>query len=346
MIRLNKKFIILAVIILAFFLFPPAQRGLFVVPVFINIAVQEGVWRPLELITRKPTIEKHTIQSNSDRVLKADLYLPAGRKQQASFVVFAPFAGDLLKDPRIVNIGMTFSRAGFAVLIPWRDEGPALRPEHIEDVIASFLFLQKHPRVNADNVGLLGISYGTGPVTLASVNQRIRDQVRFLVSFNGYYDLRSAIRFVATGDYEFNGVSGRTEPDPWVRNLLRDYLKTHNISAEIIDRLMDEPENFDTILASIPGLEEELRLFSPVAVVSDLRVPLLLNHNVDDPAIPHTESLRFAEAAQGIVPTTLSITSIFKHGEIKPISKKTLIENYLPSLRDSFKFIYKLLSYR
>lgn len=344
--RPNKKFIILVIIILALLSFPPVRTGLLTVPVFINIAVQEGTWRPLGLTTRASSIEKHVIQSNADRALAADLYLPAGRKQHAAFVVFAPFAGDGLKDPRFVNLGMTFSRAGFAVLIPWREEGAVLQPKHVEDVIASFLFLQKHPRVNAGRVGLFGISYGTGPVVLAAVDQRIQDNVQFLVSFNGYYDLRTAMRFVVTGDYEWNDVSGHTEPEQWVRDLLRDNLKIRGLPAKTVERLMDEPENFDAILALHPQFEEELRLLSPATVVGKLSSPLLINHNVDDPTIPHTESLRFADAARGIVPTTLSITSIFVHGEVKPITGKTLREDYLPSMRDTFTFLYQLLSYR
>ncbi len=342
----SKKIIIFVSIVLALLLFPPVRTGLLTVPVFVNIAVQEGNWRPLQLISRKPTIEKHVILSSSDRVLEADLYLPAGKKQHAAFVVVAPFAHGGLQDPRLVNLAMTFSRAGFAVLIPWHEKGQVLQPKEVEDVIASFMFLQKHPRVNTARIGLFGISYGTGPVMLAAVDRRIQDNVQFLVSFNGYYDLRTAMRFVITGDYEYKGVSGHVEPEQKKRDLLRDNLKTRGVSAEIIDRLMDEPENFNTILASIPGLEEELRLFSPAAVVSDLKAPLLINHNVDDLAIPHTESLRFADAAQEIVPTTLSITSIFVHGDIKPISRKTLVEDYIPSLSGIFKFLYQLLSYK
>ncbi len=344
--RPSKKFIIFAVITLSVLLFPPVRIGLLTVPVLVNIVAQEGAWRPLGLITRKPSIEKHIIPSNFDRVLTADLYLPAGRKPRAAFVVFVPFAGGGLQDPRLVNLGMTFSRAGFAVLIPWRDDGAVLQPEHIEDVIASFLFLQKHPRVNASRVGLFGISYGAGPMVLAAVDPRIQDQVQFLVSFNGYYDIRTAMRFIVTGEYAFNDVSGHTEPEQWVRDVMRDNLKIRGLPQETIERLMSEPENFDAILVSHPQFEEELRLLSPATVVDKLKSPLLINHNVDDPAIPYTESLRFAEAARGIVPTTLSITSIFVHGEIKPISQKTLVEDYLPSLHDTFRFLYKLLSYR
>jgi hypothetical protein len=66
------------------------------------------------------------------------------------------------------------------------------------------------PNEALQNVGLLGISYGGGPVLVAASQQQMKSKIHFVVSIGGYYDLLHAMEYSITGKHP----GGGTRPPP------------------------------------------------------------------------------------------------------------------------------------
>jgi dienelactone hydrolase len=86
----------------------------------------------------------------------------------------------------------------------------------VDDIVASFNYLSSlKDRVDEEKMGLMGFSYGAGPTFMAAASPSIHGQVKFLVSFGGYYDPVNVIRFITTGGYEYGNEKGFLKPDPY-----------------------------------------------------------------------------------------------------------------------------------
>lgn len=346
--RRTRALAILGVTVVAFLFFAPQVRSALVAPlVFINIAVQEGAWRPLEFLTREPTREEHTITSTSGRILAIDLYVPAGSGRHPAMIIYVPLAGGGQRDTRLVNLAESFAQAGFVVMIPWSDDDQEiLNQKDVEDIVSVFSFLLQHDRVDPSRAGLFGISYGNGPIFLAAADERIRDDVSFVASYAGYYDLSEAMRYVVTGQYSYGEIREYLEPEPWVRGLMRDNLLAYGVTEERIDAFFDSPERFDELLAAEPYLMDALQSLSPSGVRDRIRARTIISHSTGDRTIPYTESLKLKDALSGSVPTTLSIVNIFVHGETVPVTARTVLKNYVPSFSAGYAFLYHILMMR
>ena len=60
-----------------------------------------------------------------------------------------------------------------------------------EDILRSFQYLIGHEHAVHQGGGMIGMSFGTGSMLLAAADSGIRDKVRVLATFGGYYGLRN-----------------------------------------------------------------------------------------------------------------------------------------------------------
>ncbi len=74
------------------------------------------------------------------------------------------------------------------------------------------------PESSLRNVGLLGISYGGGPVLVAASRPDVKDRIHFVVSIGGYYNLLHAMEYSITGKYP--GAGTLPPPDQWGRMII------------------------------------------------------------------------------------------------------------------------------
>lgn len=162
----------------------------------INVLVPVGDWRPLQWLTRAPFQKKHEIKSVTGRTLTLYLYRPMSGKIRTGLVIYTPLIGPGPQDPRLINLADTFARSGFTVVIPWRmEEQQIVTPRDVGDVVSTALFLKN--QIGAEKIGLMGLSYGNGPVVVAAADPELQKSVSFVVSFAGYYDLGNAAQFCA-----------------------------------------------------------------------------------------------------------------------------------------------------
>lgn len=330
----SKLKILLAIafaVLLAILLIPSIRVGLKTVAVAVNVLVPQGDWRPLQWLTKTPLQEQREIQSVDGRTLTLYMYRPNVKKPRSAMVIYTPLIGPGPQDPRLINLADTFARSGFVVVIPWRlEDQQIITSKDVGDVISTALFLKNHPELRIEKLGLMGLSYGNGPVIAAAADPRMKDNVSFVVSFGGYYDLLNVARFVTSGDFSYGNIKGHLEPDSYTRDILKKTLAYHGLAEE---NFLESAE-----------FTELRRVLSPSYYIEQSAAEFFILHSTDDRYVPYTESMRLRDARSGRAPTHFALTTIFEHGDYKPLTWQNMRRLYLPTVGDFYKFLYLILS--
>jgi pimeloyl-ACP methyl ester carboxylesterase len=307
---------------------------------------------------RTPLPSRRSISYEIDgRHYTGDVYLsPEGVRAGIVLVPGVVPAGK--DDGRLVALAYTLARLQFAVLTPDLAglRSYQVRKSNIREVADTFRYLVSRPDwAPQGRAGVAGFSYGAGPVLLATLQPDVREQVRFVVTLGGYYDLQSIVTYFTTGYYR--GKSGDQwiyqQPNPyikWVFTLSNADLLEHAEDREVLGELArhmtndvgDEPEvplqhlkpdaralvalltNEDparvpTLIAQLPSrIRDELNGLNPaIQDLSRFRAQAILIHGRSDTMIPYTESVALARA---LPPerVQLFLTEGFAHVDIKP----------------------------
>lgn len=313
---------------------PEALLRLKTIATAINLLIPQGDWRPLQVFTREPISEDEVITSLSGRKLAIQLWRPKNitKKTVPGIVIYTPFIHGGRDDQRIINLALTFARAGFLVAAPWRSEDPfIINLKDIEDVVSTVFFLRRDARLKLNHCGLFGISVGNGPVLAAAADPRIRESVSFIISFAGYYDVQNVLQFIRTGRYSYKSIRGRAEPDPYAREILAKALDFYNSTS--VESLLNDPE-----------FKKLVQVLSPCSFIDQLKAEFFIIHSSDDIMIPYTESLRLADALRDRVPVHFAQTNVFEHGTYRKFSFRNILHYYLPSMTEFLRLLSSLLS--
>ena len=327
--RLITLLLIPLAVLVAVGLLPVVRSRLLAASVTLNLLVPEGRWRPLEVWTRAPERSRRSVESSSGRTLTVDLYTPKdSRAFHPALIVYTPFIGGGLDDSRLINLASTFARAGFVVAVPWREgEAQIVSTRDVDDIVATAQLVEG----TSGSVGLFGMSYGTGPVFAAAADDRISDEVDFIISLNGYFDLKNVIDFIQTGSFAYKELAGQIEPHSYPQEILTANLAELNISLEQYQR----SDQFT-------ALREEL---SPASFVPVINAQLFIIHSTADTFIPYTESLRLHEAARAAgMRSSLVLTDVIEHGSYRPLTVQAVRRYYLPAGQQIYALILSLLS--
>ena len=155
--------------------------------------------RPLEWVTGKPRIMRVAIPYGNS-FLNADLYMPANPANINKVLLAIHGANQNGKDdPRLVNAGQSFARAGVVTLIPdFPDISPQrFTPQAHEEIVAVYIWVTR--RFSGKRSGMIAFSVAAGPMFIAAADERINHQIDYLISFGGYYALKEVFRNVTTG---------------------------------------------------------------------------------------------------------------------------------------------------
>jgi len=338
----------------------------------------------LEKASPRPVVKEVDWESPLG-LMKADLYLPHPEGKRGGILLNHGVIDTGKDDPRLKRFASVLCRAGFVVFVPDLKGMRAFRiaPSDIEEIKAAFSHLLSRQEVRPDSCGLFGFSYGVGPTIIAACRPEIRDQVRFVVSFGGYYDLKNVLSFIATGHFEFQGHRYFRKPQEygkWVflannldwiesaedRAVLRRILKVklrdeHAPIDSFLSQLGGEGRNVLNLLSHAdpsqtesfiqklpPAIRSSMTALAVAPVFKDLRASLILAHGEDDDLIPFTETLRLAQAAPHPEEVYMRILKTFSHmdPEQKPLTPGNLFSFYLPEGWKLFLLTYQLLGYR
>lgn len=309
----------------------------------------------LKTITCSPRREAVFYQSNQ-QTIQADLYLP--KQPPLAALVLSPGLAEAGKDdPRLQAFATSLARARFLILVPDLPNLRALkvRKEDVQHLVNSVHYLMT--RDDTDDVLPLGMgafSYTVGPTVLAALNPSIHEQLDFVLSIGGYYDLNQVIRFFTSGYFQHQDEWLYLQPNQygkWVfvlsnADLLsaesdRDALsqmaqrKLQSPAAALDDMKPGLTEDGYAVLALIQNNDRSL---SPALIaalpreirnelealnlanksLSQLSARLLLIHGTDDSIIPFSESVALHNAAGG-KQSELFLIDGLAHVDIRPL---------------------------
>src|SRR5215469_6225528 len=241
----------------------------------------------------------------------------------------------------LVRISEGLAQSGFEVFVPDFAEMRKLHltPEESGRIKKAFQFIGR-------DAGVACFSYGCGPAIAAAADPGIRDHVRFVLAFGGYFDIREALEFLVTG------------PEPPVAWAKSDYLAANpDLGATAAERRQvvglfasAAPEEFQTRFRNLPGsVQSWLKAISPSNCLPQLRAPLILVHGLEDPVIPSQQSVEFAQAARARgLDCSLTLLRMYGHvNQVRPpIGVSSLVRFYIPEALRLLRVVNRLTSYR
>ncbi|MBE9555742.1 MAG: alpha/beta hydrolase [Proteobacteria bacterium] len=301
--------------------------------------VQAGAG-PSELKEQTPVPACETITYRRNGVSRvADIYRPGGGEPALAGLLLSPGADpDGKDDPRFIAFAETMARARFEVVAP---DIPGLRElrvraadsDHIRDAL--LMLSERRAKAGDATVGVIAISFATGPTTIALLSPDVKGRAHFMLYIGGYYDLEAVITFFTTGWYRDGGDGALKHREPnsygkWFFAVSNgDFIDDPDDQALIEwmgRRRLDDPDAdlsqavsrlgpqgravYDLLTNTDPDLVPGLLARQPPRVraeiaaldlkrrdLSGLDARFLLVHGNDDTVIPESQSIAFAAKA-------------------------------------------------
>ena len=288
--------------------------------------------KPQEWVARDPEWREVRFPTADGEGL-AHLILPGGSGKHSAVMFFLGVVVDPPReDSRVVALAEGLARSGMVVMIPWSETQLQQRivPEDIGDLVWAFQYLSALDEVDPDRVGMGGICTGASMAMIAAQDERIRDRVRFINFFAGYYDAVDLLKAIGSRSRFHGDYVAPWEPDKLSYRLFRNHL-IDKVSDEAdkavltrvfvdeeaaesgtlealtpggaaVYRLLEgaDYEEVDGLVARLsPETMEFLSRVSPSTHLDQLKARVLIMHDRADRLVPSEESRRLAEALLG-----------------------------------------------
>ena len=181
-------FIVIVAISLLAFLTPQGKTSLKTI-LFIPQVLPSIPVRPLEWFGSAPIV-KEVSYPLANGIGIADVYRPSGDGRYSAVLFSQGVVPGGRYDPRIVRLGKALASSGVVVMIPWSNTQVQNRISinDVDDMVNAFSYLVTLDYVNPEKAGMGGICVGASLSTIAAQDYRIRDSVKFVNFFAGYYD--------------------------------------------------------------------------------------------------------------------------------------------------------------
>lgn len=342
--------------------------------------------KPSALKRRTPTPVRRTITySVAGRTHRADLYVPGGGAPRAGIVLVPGIVRLGNEDPRLIAFAETLARAHFAVLAPDIPDFRKLevRPADAHLIADAFVYLHSRRDLAPNGrAGIGALSYAVGLSMLAAIDDRVRDNLRFILGIGGYYDINQEITYLSTGYRKVRGHWEYLKPDDYGKLVfvmgslpyLRDAADRETLKAMVNRKLQDpsadiaslakhlhsqgrsvydlvtnsDPYRTPDLVAALPArLRTELAALTLVdKPLHRIRARVILVHGMDDNIVPYTESVELAHALpKGRVQVFL-IHHVLTHVELseKPFLSLSFWTEDIPDFWRMYEAMYAVLS--
>ena len=316
---------------------------LFIPQVVPSVPVKPQTWfapDPVRSAVAYPT---------ADGAGDADLYAPAGEGVHSGVLLFLGVNPAGKDDPRVVNLAEGLARAGMVVLIPWSDDMTEKRvsPKDVDNLVRAYEYLLSLDGVDAERSGMGGFCVGASFAAVAAADERVRDRVRFVNFFGGYYDARDLVAAVASqsrfdGDdvrawtpaalsqevvtaHLIEGVARADERERLASAFIaRDSALSDADAAEMsaealaVYRLVSggakTPREARALIAELSeDSQAKLAAISPSSALAGLSARVLIMHDREDALVPSEESRRLAAALAERGDFHYTEFSLFRH---------------------------------
>ncbi len=269
----------------------------------------------------------------------------------------------------LVRVSEGLAQAGYEVYVPDLAE---MKKQHLrpEDAMSVKTVFQSIGR----NAGIGCFSYGCGPALIAAMNPDIRRQVRFVIGFGGYFDIRETLEFVVTGPetplayskWVYLAANSDLAVDETSRRRIREIAEKRaaglpvepgieeNLAADARSLLevfsTTNREDFRARLNAAPeSLKQRLDALSPSRYVSQLQAPLILIHGAYDPCIPAQQSIELAEAARANgIDHTLTLLQMYGHTNptLPKVAVGSIFGFYFPEASRFLRIVNRVIAVR
>ena len=300
------------------------RTALFIPQVLPGIPIKPQEWVTPDPVWREITYPK------ADGLGTADLYLPGGSGEHSAVLFFLGVVAEPPRqDKRVVALAEGLARAGMVVMLPWLEtqEQQRLSIDDIDHLVHAFQYLRALDRVDPERVGMGGICTGASMATVAAQDDRIRDHVKFVNFFAGYYDMFDYVKAIGSRSRFGDDYVAPWETDDLPPRVLRyhliDGVSDPEDRALLTNIFYDKKDSQDDLTAletpeavaayrllkgaphaEVDGLVDALSQetkdlmtrISPSTNIDKLKARVLIMHDRADKLVPSEESSRFARA--------------------------------------------------
>ena len=304
----------IAVLVAVLALWHPARvavQALLLLPALFPSAAVD----PLALMAA-PTRETRTSAYTAGTV-DSLIFHPALSGRHAAMVLLLG-AGDLPRSDLAVHFAEALARLGVVTMLP---ESSGMLAERltfaeVDAIRVSLEALRAEPDVDAERLGLIGLSASGGLGLVAAAQPDLRDEIRFVNSFGSYDDPDSLLVDVASRSIQVDGAVLAWQPEGRTLEVVANSLADAGIDDRDRQELLGGTtrERASDIIASFSrGVHERLARVSPAAHLTEIHAHVYLMHDRDDTFIPFTETRSLvAQAPPGLVLRSTEF-SIFAH---------------------------------
>lgn len=310
--------------------------------------------KPQEWFTGDPVVEEARFPT-SEGFGVADLYMPAGDGTHGAVLLFLGVNPAGRDDPRVVGLAEGLARSGVIVMIPWSDTmtEKKVSATEIDSLVHAYTYLLARDRVDPERSGMGGFCVGASFATVAAQDNRIRDQVRFVNFFGGYYDASDLTASVTSSSRFYGDVIEPWAPDKLSVEVVASHLidglpdagerallervfveRDAIVDEEVLSTMSPEARAVHRILSGaslseakelISGLPDSMRskldAISPDTRIQDLDARVLIMHDRQDKLVPSEESRRLADALSERGDVYHTEFSLFQHVDpTRPVS--------------------------
>lgn len=165
-------------------------------------------------------VEADTVGEPGAGRLPATVFRPAGdpRRRLPAWVVLHGLTRTGRSHPSLLRFARAVAYAGNVVYVPEIPEWCELRvaPDVVIPAIREAVrALQRRDDILHEQVGLFGFSFGATQALIAAADAGTAERIASVAAWGGYCDVRRLFHFGLTGHHEIDGVSYRTQPDPY-----------------------------------------------------------------------------------------------------------------------------------
>lgn len=339
-------------------------------------------WHFPNWFSRPIIIEENSFTSHG-RTIISDVYRPKNNKKYPGMIVFAPLAEEGRRNLLVVNFLKGLARLGYTVTAPfWPERGFGnIYLTDIDDFATSLKWFKSRPFVKNEKIGIVAVSYGTGPAMISIKKYSLEKDIKFIALISGFIDLLATIKTLITKRFEYKKINGIMEPEPYAYNVMlrtaaawSDDPKDKKIFTEISEKVENSQE-FSKILIkikpelSIEGqkiidwyqsssgeeftdkynkLPKKIHQYfddlSPFSSNNFPQITTLILHSTKDNLIPYTESVKLYDLIKERINSVLILISAFDHTMPVPANLKNIFMVYLPNLYRITRFLFIMLS--